>query len=71
MCKNCLVRAHSRRFVIASAASHRGCGDHAARLAESECRLACLAVGLDPANGIHHADKPDRDSQALDLLEIL
>ncbi|MBB5156610.1 CRISPR-associated endonuclease Cas1 [Saccharopolyspora phatthalungensis] len=40
-------------------------------LAETECRLACLAVGLDPAMGFHHADKPNRDSLALDLLEIL
>jgi CRISPR-associated endonuclease Cas1 len=41
------------------------------RLAETECRLACLAVGLDPAMGFHHSDKPNRDSLALDLLEIL
>ncbi|MGW5649307.1 CRISPR-associated endonuclease Cas1 [Saccharopolyspora sp. NPDC003752] len=45
--------------------------NYAYRLAEIECRLACLAVGLDPAMGFHHSDKPNRDSLALDLLEIL
>lgn len=45
--------------------------NYAYRLAEIECRLACLSVGLDPAMGLHHADKPGRDSFALDLVEIL
>jgi CRISPR-associated endonuclease Cas1 len=41
------------------------------RLAEIECRLACLAVGLDPGMGFLHADKQARDSLALDLLEVV
>jgi CRISPR-associated endonuclease Cas1 len=38
-------------------------------LAEFECRLALLAVGLDPGLGWAHRDVPYRDSAALDLLE--
>jgi CRISPR-associated endonuclease Cas1 len=38
-------------------------------LAEFECRLALLAVGLDPGLGWAHRDTPYRDSAALDLLE--
>jgi CRISPR-associated endonuclease Cas1 len=38
-------------------------------LAEIECRLACLIVGLDPGLGVLHADQRARDSMALDLLE--
>lgn len=40
-------------------------------LAEAECRLAALAVRLDPALGILHTDQKGRDSFALDLLETL
>jgi len=40
-------------------------------LAESECRFACLAVGLDPGLGFLHTDQRGRDSLALDLLEVL
>lgn len=40
-------------------------------LAESECRLALLAVGLDPGLGWVHRDAPYRDSAALDVLEPL
>lgn len=40
-------------------------------LAEAECRLALVAVGLDPGMGIVHTDKRDRDSLALDLLEAI
>jgi len=40
-------------------------------LAEFECRLAALAVGLDPGLGWAHRDTPYRDSAALDLLEAL
>jgi CRISPR-associated protein Cas1 len=39
------------------------------RLAEMECRLAALAVGLDPGLGFLHTDYPGRDALALDLLE--
>jgi len=39
--------------------------------AESECRLALLALGLDPGLGIIHTDKKNRDSLALDLLEAV
>jgi CRISPR-associated endonuclease Cas1 len=38
-------------------------------LASAECRLAALAVGLDPGIGFVHADVPARDSAALDLVE--
>ncbi len=40
-------------------------------LAEVECRIAILAVGLDPGLGIVHTDHRARDSLALDLLEPL
>jgi hypothetical protein len=40
-------------------------------LAEAECRLACLSVGLDPGMGFLHADTPGRDSLALDLLDVV
>jgi CRISPR-associated endonuclease Cas1 len=40
-------------------------------LAESECRLAALAIGLDPGLGWTHRDTPYRDSAALDLLEAI
>jgi len=40
-------------------------------LAEAECRIAALAVGLDPGLGIVHVDKRGRDSLALDLLEAI
>lgn len=40
-------------------------------LAEFECRLALLAVGLDPGLGWVHRDTPYRDSAALDLLEAV
>jgi CRISPR-associated endonuclease Cas1 len=38
-------------------------------LAEFECRLAVLAVGLDPGLGWAHKDVPYRDSAVLDILE--
>jgi hypothetical protein len=40
-------------------------------LVESECRIAAVAVGLDPGLGISHTDKKARDSLVLDLLEPL
>lgn len=40
-------------------------------LAEFECKLALLAVGLDPGLGWAHRDAPYRNSAALDLLEAL
>src|SRR5438874_6436362 len=40
-------------------------------LAESECRLAASALGLDPGIGFIHVDTPNRDSLALDLLETI
>jgi len=40
-------------------------------LAEVECRIACVAVGLDPALGVMHADVKHRYSLALDLLEAV
>jgi hypothetical protein len=41
------------------------------RLAEIECRIACVGVGLDPGLGVIHLDRAGRDSMALDLLEIV
>lgn len=38
-------------------------------LAEAECRIALVAVGLDPGLGILHTDKLGRDSLALDIIE--
>src|SRR6266508_1560024 len=40
-------------------------------IAEVECRIACFAVGLDPALGVVHADQRARDSMALDLIEAI
>jgi CRISPR-associated endonuclease Cas1 len=40
-------------------------------VAETEARHACHAIGLHPALGILHADKPGRDSMALDLIEAI
>jgi CRISPR-associated endonuclease Cas1 len=40
-------------------------------LAESECRLALAACGLDPSMGFIHVDTPYRDSLALDVLETI
>ena len=36
-----------------------------------DCRSACEAVGLDPAVGFLHRDRPGRPSLALDLMEEL
>lgn len=36
-----------------------------------DCRAACEAVGLDPAVGFLHRDRPGRPSLALDLMEEL
>jgi len=41
------------------------------RVAETECMHACHAYGLSPVLGISHADKPGRDSMALDLVEVI
>jgi len=38
-------------------------------LLESESRLAAAALGLDPGIGMLHADTPNRDSLACDLME--
>jgi len=38
-------------------------------LLESESRLACVAMGLDPAIGVMHVDQSARDSLSLDILE--
>jgi CRISPR-associated endonuclease Cas1 len=38
-------------------------------LLESEASLAARALGMDPAMGIFHADQPNRDSLACDLME--
>ncbi len=45
--------------------------NYAYRLAETECRLAALTLGLDPTMGFLHLDAPGRDSLALDLMETI
>lgn len=40
-------------------------------IAESECRLAACACGLDPGLGFLHTDTANRDSLALDLIETI
>ena len=40
-------------------------------VAESECRLAACACGLDPGMGLLHTDTANRDSLALDLIETI
>jgi len=40
-------------------------------VAESECRLAASACGLDPGIGFLHTDIANRDSLALDLIETI
>jgi len=40
-------------------------------VAQSECRLASIVCGLDPALGFLHTDTPNRDSLALDLIETI
>jgi CRISPR-associated endonuclease Cas1 len=40
-------------------------------VAESECRLAACACGLDPGLGFIHSDTANRDSLALDLIETI
>lgn len=40
-------------------------------IAEAECRIALLAVGLDPGMGIVHADQRNRDSFACDVMEAV
>lgn len=43
--------------------------NYANAIAESECRLAACACGLDPGLGLLHTDTANRDSLALDLIE--
>jgi CRISPR-associated endonuclease Cas1 len=40
-------------------------------VAESECRLAAAVCGLDPGIGFIHTDTANRDSLALDLIEVI
>src|SRR6185312_11995633 len=40
-------------------------------IAESECRKALVACGLDPGLGLIHTDTANRDSLALDLIETI
>jgi CRISPR-associated endonuclease Cas1 len=40
-------------------------------VAESECRLALVVCGLDPGLGFVHSDIANRDSLALDLIEVI
>ncbi len=43
--------------------------NYAYAILETEPRIACLAVGLDPGLGVLHADLKARDSLALDLMD--
>src|SRR5579864_3157708 len=45
--------------------------NYANAVAESECRLAACACGLDPGLGFLHTDTANRDSLALDLIETI
>ncbi len=45
--------------------------NYAYTLGYTEARTACIAHGLNPALGFIHADKPGRDSLALDVLETI
>lgn len=45
--------------------------NYAYTLGYTECRIACLSVGLDPRLGFMHGDRDNRDSLALDILEVL
>jgi hypothetical protein len=38
-------------------------------LLETETRIACLTVGMDPGLGFQHTDEPNRDSLVSDLME--
>lgn len=38
---------------------------------EAEARIALLTIGLDPGLGLMHADQPNRDSLACDLMEAV
>jgi CRISPR-associated endonuclease Cas1 len=71
-------RFTARRSVIGRSPTPRTAADpinailsYGYGLAEIECRLAALTVGLDPGMGILHTDKKNRDSLALDLLEAI
>jgi CRISPR-associated endonuclease Cas1 len=71
-------RFTARLSIIGHSSTHRNAADpmnailnYGYGLAEIECRLAALTVGLDPGMGILHTDKKDRDSLALDLLEAI
>jgi CRISPR-associated endonuclease Cas1 len=37
---------------------------------ESEARISAIAMGMDPAIGFLHADTPNRDSLACDIMEV-
>lgn len=45
--------------------------NYAYAILEAECRIAALAVGLDPGMGMLHADQRARDSLALDVMEAV
>ena len=72
------TRFTARRSIIQSSKTPRDAANpinallnYAYGLAEVECRLAAITVGLDPGMGIVHTDKKNRDSLALDLLEAI
>jgi CRISPR-associated protein Cas1 len=75
------VPAHWKRFVSRiSPVSHsqrlaanppNACMNLIHALCEAECRIALIAMGLDPEIGLLHCDAPNRSSAANDLQEVL
>jgi CRISPR-associated endonuclease Cas1 len=70
------LRFDSRRSLLGSRNSNRGAErpvnaicNYTFALAAAECRLACVAVGLDPSLGVVHLDARSKASMALDILE--
>jgi CRISPR-associated endonuclease Cas1 len=75
------VPAHWKRFASRiSPVSHsqrlaanppNACMNLIHALCEAECRIASIAMGLDPEIGLLHCDAPNRSSLANDLQEVL
>lgn len=76
-----LVPVHWKRFISRiSAVTHsarlaanppNACMNLIHALCEAECRIALIAMGLDPEVGMLHCDTPNRSSLANDIQEVL
>ena len=71
-------RVQQRKSPLGNLSSPRAAADpfnallnYAYALGETITSQACHIVGLDPALGVMHTDKRNRDSMALDILEVL